>query len=137
MPRHVAAVIFGTMHLSNFRVLGICLAGGLALGIVGGTIYALAADKLIVYGIATGLLVTGIGVLALGLLGATEPKEGWSLQRRVRESETPRRSLVARAAYEHPKVDKEQVSSASLAVWGLVVGGGLILLSQVAFSLAT
>jgi hypothetical protein len=124
------------MQISNIRILGICLAVGVGVGLVGGVIYALATDKLIAHGIGTGLLVMGLIALALGLLGATEPPEGWSLKRRLQqEDEMPRRSFAARAAYEHPSIDNK-VSSVSLAVWGVVVGGGLIALSMLAFKIA-
>jgi hypothetical protein len=124
------------MQISNIRILGICLAIGLALGLVGGAIYALAADKVLAHGIGTGLLVVGLIALALGLLGATEPPEGWSLKRRIQEvEEMPRQSFAARAAYDHPSIDN-RVSSVSLAVWGIVVGGGLIALSMLAFKVA-
>jgi hypothetical protein len=123
------------MQLSSIRVLGICLAIGLAIGVVLGIIYALAADKVVAYGIGTALLVIGLIALALGLLGATEPPDGWSFRRRVPGDETSRRSLVARVAYENPNVDN-RVSSSSLAVWGLVVGGGLIVIAALSFSLA-
>jgi hypothetical protein len=123
------------MQLSNIRVLGVCLAIGTGLGVVGGTVYALAADKVVAYGIGTALLVIGLIVLAIGLLGATEPPQGWSLKKRFPSDETPRRSLVARAAYENPSIDN-RVSSLGLAVWGIVVGGGLIGFAALAFSLA-
>jgi hypothetical protein len=124
------------MQISNIRILGICLAIGLALGLVGGAIYALAADKVLAHGIGTGLLVVGLIALALGLLGATEPPEGWSLKRRIQEvEEMPRGRVAARAAYDHPSIDN-RVSSVSLAVWGIVVGGGLIALSMLAFKVA-
>jgi hypothetical protein len=124
------------VQISNIRILGICLAIGIGLGLVGGVVYALATDKLIAHGIGTGLLVVGLIALALGLLGATEPPEGWSTKRKLQEGEEmPRRSFAARAAYDHPSIDNE-VSSVSLAVWGVVVGGGLIALSMLAFRIA-
>src|ERR671918_1572865 len=122
------------MHLSNIKVLGICLALGFAIGALGGVVFAVTSDRTVSYGIATGLLIVGLIALALGLLGATEPQEGWSLKRRREEMEgTVRRSLAARAAREHPSLG-DQVSSIGLAVWGLVVGGGLIALSMLFFS---
>jgi hypothetical protein len=124
------------MQVSNIRVLGICLGIGVGLGLVGGVIYALATDKVIAHGVGTGLLVVGLIALALGLLGATEPPEGWSIKRKLQEGEElPRRSFAARAAYDHPSIDN-RVSSVSLAVWGFVVGGGLIALSMLAFKIA-
>ena len=123
------------MPLSNIKVLGICLAVGFGVGAAGGLVFALAADRIVAYGIATGLLVVGLIALALGLLGATEPQDGWSMKRRQREMAAARRGLAARAARDHPSL-REEVSSVSLAVFGLVVGGGLIGLSMVFFSLA-
>jgi hypothetical protein len=123
------------MQLSNIRVLALCLGVGLVLGVVGGTAYALIADKVIAYGIGTALLVIGIIATALGLLGAAEPPEGWSLKRRVPGDATPRRGIAARATYANPNMSRS-VSSVSLAIWGLVVGGGLIAFGAVAFSLA-
>jgi hypothetical protein len=124
------------MHLSNIKVLGICLVIGFAVGALGGVVYAVASDRLVSYGIATGLLIVGLIALALGLLGATEPQDGWSTKRRRQEMEdAARRSLAARAAQEHPMIGSN-VSSVGLAVWGLVVGGGLIGLSMFFFSLA-
>jgi hypothetical protein len=124
------------VQLTSVRVLGICIATGFGLGVAGGTVYALIADKLIVYGMATGLLVLGLVALALGLLGATEPPEGWSLKRRAPEAEDmARRSLAARAAYEPPRLDN-RVSSIHLALWGIVVGGSMVALSLVLFEIA-
>src|SRR5918996_6150117 len=124
------------MHLSNIKVLGICLVLGFAIGALGGVVFAVASDRLVSYGIATGLLVVGLIALALGLLGATEPQEGWSLKRRRREIEdTARRSFAARVAREHPSI-RNEVHSMGLALWGLVVGGGLIGLSMLFFSFA-
>jgi hypothetical protein len=124
------------MHLSNVKVMGICLGLGFAIGAVGGIVFAVASDRLVSYGIATGVLVVGLIALALGLLGATEPQEGWSMTRRRAEMEgADRRSLAARAAKEHPSIHNE-VSSVGLAVWGIVVGGGLIGLSMLFFALA-
>jgi hypothetical protein len=124
------------MHLSNIKVLGICLGLGFAIGAAGGVVFAVASDRLVSYGIATGVLIVGLIALALGLLGATEPQEGWSLTRRREEMEgSARRSLAARAAQENPSIHSE-VSSVGLAVWGLVVGGGLIGLSMLFFALA-
>jgi hypothetical protein len=124
------------MRLSSVRVLGISWGIGLILGGGGGLIFALAADRVITHGIGTGLLVVGLIALALGLLGATEPPDGWSLKKRRPDAgDAPRRSFAARAAYEHPALTDE-VSSWSLALWGLLVGGGLIALSMLFFSLA-
>lgn len=119
------------MRLSNVRVLGVSLAGGVALGGLGGLVFALVSGRMVAYGIGTGLFVVGLVALGVGLLGATEPPEGWSAGPR-RSPLEGRRSLVARLAGEHPSVD--HVSSASIGVWGVVVGGGLIGLSMLVFA---
>lgn len=123
------------MQLSSLRVLAICLAIGLGLGIIGGGIYAVVADKVVAYGIGAALLVLGLIAMALGLLGATEPPDGWSLKRRVPGDETPRRSIAARATYENPQLSN-RVSGVSLLVWAIVVGGGLIGFASLAFFIA-
>jgi hypothetical protein len=124
------------VSLSNIRVMLICLVAGVLLGAAGGALFAVATERRIVYGIGVGLLIIGLIALGLGLLGATEPKEGWSLTRaRDGDRPKPRRSLVARAAYEHPSLSKD-VSSVSLVVWSLVVGGGLIALAVATFGIA-
>jgi hypothetical protein len=124
------------MQLTNLKILLISWSISLGLGLAGGFVYALVAGRVIAHGMGTGLLIVGLIALALGLLGATEPPQGWSLKRRGHEpGETPRRSLAARAAYEHPALNDE-VSSWSLALWGVVVGGGNIALSMLFFSLA-
>jgi hypothetical protein len=123
------------MHVSNVKVLGISLGLGFAIGAAGGVVFAITSDRLVSYGVATGVLIVGLVALALGLLGATEPQEGWSLSRHRREIEGSRRGWAARAAREHSLINDE-VSSLSLALWGLVVGGGLIGLSMLFFALA-
>jgi hypothetical protein len=94
---------------------GICLL----LAIAGGVVFAVLADR-----------VLGIIVLGMGLLGATEPPEGWA----TKKDAQGRRSVAARAASELPEV--EGVSSLALVVWAVAVGGALIALSLLAFSLA-
>ncbi|MDQ4024063.1 MAG: hypothetical protein M3217_01010 [Actinomycetota bacterium] len=108
-------------HVKSIAV-SILLAG--ALGALGGAIYALLADRMMLYGIATGLLVAGLATLAGGLLGATEPPEGWMTGRGTGRGQFGRRSIVARIATEHPEI--ESVSSWELAVWGIAVGGSLL-----------
>jgi hypothetical protein len=99
-------------------------------GIIGGLVYAWLGDRSVMYGIGTGLFVVSLVCLGLGLLGATEPSEGWAAHRGL----DGRRSLVARIATEHPDIDR--VSSVELVVWGLVVGGGVMAASFVAYALA-
>lgn len=118
------------MSLYHFKVLLASLAIAAAGGIVGGLVYAWLGDRTIYYGVGTGLFVASLICLGLGLLGATEPSEGWAAHR----GKQGRRSLVARVATEHPEI--EQVSSLELFIWGLVVGGGLMAASFVAYAWA-
>jgi hypothetical protein len=121
------------MQVSHPRILGVSLLIGLGLGLGGGVVYALVAGKVIAHGIGTGLFVVGAVALLMGLLGATEPQEGWATKPGT-EAEMRRRSTVARLAREHPDIDR--VTSLGLAVWGVAVGGSLVALSMVAFFLA-
>lgn len=118
------------MGVANVRVLALSLGIAAALGVGAGFAYGLFSAESIPYGIATGLFVVGIGAFALGLLGATEPPEGWSTRRRRRNP--GRRSTAARAAGDVGVI--ERVTSLGLVVWGVVVGGGLIALSFVLFA---
>ncbi len=96
-----------------------------------GTVYALVADKLLVYGIGTMSFVVDTIVLAMGLLGALEPEEGWATQKRTKGG---RRSLGAQVTQQHP--DLEDASPLALGVWGVLVGAPLIGLAFLAFNLA-
>ncbi len=93
-----------------------------------GALFALLADGIIVHGVGTAWFIAGLIVLAMGLLGATEPPEGW------RKSDPGRRSIAARVALDHP--DVQDVTSLDLLVWGLVVGGATLALAMVALSVA-
>jgi hypothetical protein len=84
----------------------------------------------VTYGIGTGLFLVSLMCLALGLLGAAEPNEGWAAHRGVEG----RKSLVAKVATEHPEI--ESVSSVELFLWGLIVGGGLMVASFAFYGLA-
>ena len=121
------------MSLYHLKSIAASLAAAAGLGAVFGIIYALVAGQAILYGIATGLMVAGLLVFGGGLLGATEPREGWMTGRGTGRGQFGRRSLVARIASEHP--DVEDVSSLELAVWGVVVGGLLVGASIVLFEL--
>ena len=121
------------MQVSNPRVLGASLGIAGAMGVVGGALYALVTGRVLAHGVGAGLFVVGAIALVMGLLGATEPDSGWA-SRPGTQASGERRSLAARLATGHP--DVERVTSASLAVWGLVVGGTLIALSMIAFLLA-
>ncbi|HEX2296627.1 MAG TPA: hypothetical protein VHN37_15145 [Actinomycetota bacterium] len=118
-------------HLKSIAV-SLLVAGVLGAGF--GVVYALIADQTLTYGVATGLLVAGLFVLGGGLLGATEPAEGWMTGRGTGRGQFGRRSIVARIATEHP--DIEDVSSWELAVWGVVVGGILLGAGLVLFEVA-
>jgi hypothetical protein len=118
-------------HLKSIAV-SVALAGGLGAAL--GAVYALIAGFVILYGVATGVLIAGVVVLASGLLGAAEPPEGWMTGRGTGRGQFGRRSVVARIAIEHPQID--DVSSWELAVWGLVVGGVLLATATVLFEVA-
>lgn len=118
-------------HLKSIAA-SLLVAGG--LGGIAGIGYALIADEVLVYGVATGLLVAGLVVLAGGLLGAAEPPEGWITGRGTGRGQFGRRSVVARIANEHPDID--EVSSWELAAWGLLVGGVLLTTASILFELA-
>lgn len=122
------------MSLYHLKSIAVSVALAAALGAVGGILYALLADRTLLYGIATGLLVAGLAVLAGGLLGATEPEEGWMTGRGTGRGQFGRRSLVARIASEHPEI--ESISSWELAAWGIVVGGMLLTGATVLFEVA-
>jgi hypothetical protein len=116
------------VSLYQLKVLAASLGLAAVGGIAGGLVYAWLGHRSVYYGIGTGLFIVSLVCLGLGLLGATEPDEGW------RRGTEGRRSLVARVATEHP--DIERVSSVELFVWGLIVGGGLMVASFVAYAWA-
>ncbi|MEA2507416.1 MAG: hypothetical protein QOH48_2034 [Actinomycetota bacterium] len=118
------------MSLYHAKVLLVSIAVAAAGGVAGGLVYAWFSHRSLSYGIGTGLFVMSLICLAMGLLGATEPSEGWAAHRGV----DGRKSVVARLATEHP--DIEDVSSFELFVWGIVVGGGLMAASFAAYGLA-
>lgn len=122
------------MSLYHLKSIAVSLALGAGLGTVGGIVYALLADRILLYGIATGLLIAGLVTLAGGLLGATEPPEGWITGKGTGRGQFGRRSIVARIATEHPEID--DVSSWELAAWGLLVGGLLVGGAMVLFELS-
>jgi hypothetical protein len=118
------------MRLSNLRILVICLGVGIGLGLLGGVAWAALADKALWHGIGTGWIILGIVAFGVGMIGATEPPEGWATRRKRSE----RRSALRTVSQEHPRL--EGAGSLDLAVWGLVVGGGLIGLAMLAFKWA-
>lgn len=118
------------MNVASPRSLLMSLAAGIALGVVIGSLYAWLADKIWVYGVGTMLFIFGVISLSMGLLGGLEPEEGWATKRRTQE----RRSFASQLAGSRGNI--EEVSPYALAIWGVAVGGPMILLSLLAFSLA-
>lgn len=120
------------MKLHSLRVLGWSIAMGAGAGAALGLVYAVIAGRALLYGIGTGLLLTGVICAASGLLGATEPPEGWATARR-REPGLGRQGLIARIAEE--QTGGAEVGSWTIAIWGVVVGGSLFGLAMAAFAL--
>jgi hypothetical protein len=118
------------VSLYHFKVLLASLLVAAAGGVGGGLVFAWIGHRSLAYGVGTGLFFVSLVCLGLGLLGATEPKEGWASRRGVEG----RRSFMARVAGDRPGV--ERVSSVELFVWGLVVGGGIMAASFVVYGLA-
>lgn len=132
MPKNVLAA-------RPVGVLLVSLVIGIALGVVFGLLYAIAADKLILYGIGTAWLLIGLIALGMGLMGALEPPRGWAtgIGRGRGWQEKPegtRSSLMGRVAEE---ATDAKVSSIALGIWAFVVGGGLIALAMLAFALSS
>lgn len=120
--------------MRSLRILGLSLLVGALVGVAGGLAFALLGGRVIAHGIGTGLLIVGLVAFGLGVLGATEPPQGWSARRAGRGAPEPgRRSFGARLAGD---LQPEPVTSLDLLVWGVVVGGGLIAASMVAFTVA-
>ena len=119
------------MNVAGPRVLAVSLGSALALSVVTGSLYAWLADKVWSYAVGTMMFIIGAFVLALGLLGAIEPPEGWASTRKKQEG---RRSMAMKVVEQNPGV--EAPSGWALAVWGVVVGGPLIGLSLWAFAAA-
>lgn len=119
------------VRLSNLRILVISLVVGIGVGLLGGAAWALMADRVMWLGIGTGWVILGIIAFGIGMIGATEPPGGWATSNRRRQRG---RSTLRTVSEEHPKL--ETASSLDLAVWGLVVGGGLIGLAMLAFKFA-
>lgn len=121
------------MGIARLRVLAASLGFGAAIGATAGAMWALFSDREVLYGIATGLFLVGVVALAVGLLGATEPPEGWTTRRRSRrDAEDGRRSLASRLAGDVGTV--EGITALGLVLWALVVGGGLLGLSLLLFA---
>lgn len=113
---------------SGLQILGLSFAAGLTVAVVGGLAYAIFAGKLIAHGLGTGLFIVGMIAMGMGLLAALEPPDGWR-KNRMRRSAASKLAIESGATEEPP-------SSLELLVWGVVVGGGLIGLGMIAFSIA-
>jgi hypothetical protein len=122
------------MKLYHLKSVAASFAASGGIGAVFGLLYSAFADVAALYGVALGLFVAGLVVVGGGLLGATEPPEGWITGRATGRGQFGRRSIVARIATEHPEVD--DVSSWELAAWGVVTGGLLVGLSMILFEMA-
>ena len=118
------------MNVAGPRALIISLVSGIALSIVFGSLYAWLGDRLWTYGVGTMLFIFGIIALCMGLLGAVEPPDGWA----TRKPTEGRRSFASQIA--GSQGDGHQTSPYALAVWGVLVGGPMILLAMWAFSLS-
>lgn len=123
------------MSVSHPRALFFSILVGTAIAVVAGGLFSLFGDRQLLYSIGSMLFGAGLIALALGLLGATEPSEGWATGVGKRRRQEGRRSLAAKLANQKP--DLHQSSPWELAVWGVVVGGGLIGLSMLAFALSS
>ena len=117
------------MNVASPRVLAISLLSGIALSVFFGSLYSWLGDRLWVYGVGTMLFIFGIVALCMGLLGATEPPEGWA----TRKPTDGRRSFASQIA---GAGEGSEVSPYALAIWGIFVGGPMILLAFLAFSRA-
>lgn len=118
------------MRLTSPRVLAASVVAGGLCGAAAGAVFALAAGRVLVYGVGAGLFVAGLVVLAVGLLGAVEPPTGWATGPGAGSG---RRGLLARLVEDSGDA---RPGSLQLAAWGAIVGGGLIATSMVAFRLA-
>jgi hypothetical protein len=123
------------MSIASPRVLLISIGVGLALSVLLGGIYSLLGERSFLYAIGTVSFVLGLVALAVGLLGGAEPQEGWATGRGANRRQEGRRSMVAKATREADAI--EEVTSGALIAWGVIVGGGLIVLSMVAFGLGS
>ncbi|HYY45182.1 MAG TPA: hypothetical protein VE975_08365 [Actinomycetota bacterium] len=119
------------MRVVNLKLIGATFGVAAALGVFGGLIFALVTGGVLLYGVGVGLLLVGIGVLGMGLLGATEPKEGWAMKRARNEGRSSMASKVM-----DDLTGETDFSAWEMAVWGVVVGGALIGLSFIPLTFA-
>lgn len=121
------------MTVSHPRALAISILAGIVVSVLGALLFTWLGDFDFAYAFGTTLLIVGLIALALGLLGATEPPDGWATGRGPNRRQVGRRSLLAQMGGQVPGV--ERTESLSLAAWGVIVGGAHILLGLLAFSL--
>jgi hypothetical protein len=112
---------------SPVRVLGVSLLVAFAVGGVLGLAYALLAGRVIAHGLGAGWFTVGLMCLAIGLLGAVEPPEGW-------RGRGERRSVAFKLGAD--TTGTEGPSTFEMLLWGAVVGGILIAISIGAFYIA-
>lgn len=122
------------MTVSHPRALAISLGVGIGSALIFGTLFAVFGDRDFAWAVGTMLMVLGLIALTMGLLGATEPEDGWATGVGSSRRQEGRRSLAAQVSEQAPGVVRS--TSVHLAVWGLVVGGGMIGLSFLAFALS-
>lgn len=120
------------MNVAHPKALGISLAAGLALSFLVGLAWAVFGDKGVLDATGASAFVIGLIALAIGLLGALEPSQGWATGAGARRRHEGRRSLGAQISEQAPGL--EPADSWGLALWGVVVGGGLIGLGMLALS---
>lgn len=122
------------MKVSHPKALAYSLGVGVAIAVVGGTIFAVVGDREWLYATGTVGLIVGLIAFAMGLLGAAEPDDGWATGVGRHRRQEGRRSLAAQVSRDAPGV--QESNTWHLAAWGIIVGGGLIGLSAIALSLS-
>lgn len=123
------------MKVHSLRVLGLSILIGAAVGAGLGALFATIGDWRLSYAVGTGWFLCAIGCTGAGLLGATEPPEGWASARK-RHPDGGRQGVIARIAEDEVEGEgSKPLPSWPMAVWGIVVGGVLFGLAMAAFSL--
>lgn len=118
------------MKVAGPRTLLLSLLVGLGISLATGSLYAWLGQREWSYGVGTMSFIVGVIALALGLLGAVEPAEGWATKKKQQE----RRSMAIRLVKQAPAGDEP--SGWALALWGVIVGAPLIALAFIAWSVA-
>lgn len=124
------------MRLYQGRVLLFCLGTGLLGGGLIGALVGLVTGGSVVIAATTGIILVGGVAFFLGMFAAVEPPGGWaSANKRHNVEASERRSLLTKLAFEIEAIDT--ITSGDLAIWAVVVGGGLIALGILGYSLGT